>query len=483
MTLFFFVVGNGFIMAYLVFDYRRSQARIFQLKQQVESERRLKEAALVSVQARDDSTRLPGTLSRQAFDTRLSEQVLQSVRYQFNLGVMFVGMDAFNVVCDALGREVSDTLVLAAMERLASCLREVDAAYYAGKGVFIVMLTQLAKPETAVIVAQRVLQSLAEVFQLKEHEVPITTSIGVATFPADGKDAATLLTKAEFALNLVQAQGGHACRFYQDTMQTNSQRELALYTSLSRDTFYQELTLSYQPIVNIRDNTILCMDVLLSWQHPQFGKLEANELFAYAERQRKWNEISVWVLSKACQQFLAWRECGFKPQFLGISLSIKQIESSQFIYQVSHVLKQLQFDPKCLLIEMKESFAEVSFDILEKSFNRLNYLGVQLAIADFGVDALSLCYLKSFYIAYMKLTPMFVSDMIENAQTHVLVESVLMFAKNMSMRVIAQGVELEQQMTILKAMGCELLQGAALSAPILGEAVVEQITGRKAFDL
>lgn len=415
-------------------------------------------------------------VSQKLFEERITQNIKESARYQFTMGVAFVDIDNFKRINEALGVEIGNALLNEVSQRLLLCIRQVDSMSRFYKDTFVVLLAQLAKPETAAVVAQRMLQAIAEPFQINGNQIFITACIGVAFYPTDGQDTPSLLRCAEHALHLAKEKGKHGYQFYQERMHAKSQRELAIYAGLSKESVFQEFTLYYQPIVNVQNETVICMDALLHWQHPVLGLISPAEIFNYAERQRSLNSISEWLLRNACRQFLYWRSLGFNPECIGIPLSIKQLENTQFIYRLSQVLQELEFNPEWLLLEIEESFSHVSFDVLEKAFNMLQYLGVKIAIDNFGSGSLSLRYLKNLKISYLKLDRSFVDDIVQNERTKALLKSVVSLAQNLTMQVIAQGVESDDQLAAVKQLGCTIMQGQQLGAPISERDVVGKMT-------
>jgi diguanylate cyclase (GGDEF)-like protein len=488
MMLILFVLGNALVVAYLIYGFNRYNRKAKELTKQIdasaitlkhlqETERTLREKidTLQGHLSNERQEPLPGALSWSVFEDRLHQHILESTRYQLTMGIMQVQVNDFDLINDALGGDISHLLLGEVAERLRSCLRQVDCISRFDDDTFAVMLTRLTSPETAAVVVQRMLQVMERSFKVNGHEVNVEISIGVAIFPADGEEASNLLRCASHALALVKSKNGPSYQFYQEKMHQESRRELALYNSLSRDSVFQEFIIQYQPILNLDNETMVCMDVLLTWQHDEFGIISIEELFHYAERQHKWNNISEWLLRHAGQQFLQWRSFGVNPGLLGIHLSIKQLENVHFIHRLSQVMQSIQFNPKWLLIEIKESFSPVSFDVLEKSFNMLSYLGVNIAIENFGAGSMSLRYLKNFNIQFLKLDSAFVGDIVQNKQTQALVKSIVQLAESMSMRVMVAEIESEQQLAVLKELGCRLMQGQLLGAPLSEREVVDKL--------
>lgn len=411
----------------------------------------------------DPVTQLP---TWQLFEDQLNRSLKESARFQLSLGVLLIDLDDFKVINDALGYEVGDALLQQVAERLKPCIRQVDSVSRITKDTFVILLAQLNKPETAALVAQRILQALANPFQINEHELYITTCIGISVYPTDGEEVQSLLRSADHALQLAKARGKHFYQFAQEKLHAQSQRELTLYTSLNHETIFEEFILYYQPVVNTHNETIMCMDALLHWQHPSLGLIHPQELFSYADKQHKLDVLTEWLLKNACRQFLEWRKLGFYPDLLGIPLSIKQLENSHFIYRISQILQELEFKPEWLLLELRGGSVELPFNVLEKAFNMLKFIGLKVAINDFGAGFFPLYYLKNFTIHYLKLDRSLIDEIETNHQAVALLEALVFLAQKMSMQLIVQGVESEQQVMILKELDFILMQGQQLGVPL-----------------
>lgn len=414
----------------------------------------------------DPVTQLPGW---QLFEDRITQHIRESERYRFTMGLMFIDIDNFKVINEALGPEVGNVLLREVALRIAECIRQVDSMSRFAKDTFVVLLLQLSKPETAAIVGQRILRAFLEPFQINDQELYVTVCIGIALYPHDAKNTESLLQNAGYALQLAKKTGTNICQFYEEKMHIQSQHDLILYNAVNRESIYQEFSIFYQPIINTKDNTLLCLDTMLEWQHPELGIISSEELYESAERQRKLNAFSSWLLQNACKQFLEWRAKGSKPDLLAIPLSIKQLESGNFVYQLSNILQSTGFNPQWLLIEIKEHFLNVSLEILEKAFNMLNYLGIKIAIDHFGSGSLTLRYFKKISMHYLKLDRLFIDDIVENKTTQALVKSIMYLAQAMDIQVIVNGVENELQMKMLKQLGCQFVQGSFVSAPLTGD--------------
>lgn len=403
-------------------------------------------------------------LGWQLFEDRLNQTLKESMRYHFTTGVVYVDIDNFRVINDGIGHEMGDILLCEMAERLKGCIRQVDSISRVSKDTFVVLLAQLAKPETAAIVAERMLQAIALPFYIKQEEFYLTVGVGIAIYPNDGDDAASLLRNAEHALNIAKQKDKHIYQFYQEKIHLNSQRELQLCNGLRRDSLVQELKLTYQPIMNIEKENLFCIDVSVTWQHPELGLIDTNELMSYAEKQQKINKVTEWLLRRACQQYKEWQEKGESPTLLGVPILLRQLESSQFIYRLSQILQEEKMNPEHLLFEIKDSGQLLSLDVLDKGLNMLQYLGVKLAINDFGANSLSLVQLKNIPVNYLKLDSSLIADIDTDVKTQELLKALTMLAKTLDRQIIMQGVTGIEQATLLKSLSCPLMAGSYITA-------------------
>lgn len=433
-----------------------------------EHERQLQEdikvlEAKVKEGAEDVITQLP---SWQLFEDRLHQSIKESERYQLVLGLLVIDLDEFKLVNSIADYKAGDAVLCEVATRLKRCIRQVDSISRFDKDTFVVMVSRLNKPETAAIVAQRILQALVQPYDIKNESLHITASVGIATYPQDGQDVASLMSAAGHAMKVAKSKGMHRYEFFQADMYNRSRRILLLSSSMNSEGVMNNFTLRYQPVVNVNNEEILCMDTLLSWDHPELGKIDADELFSVAERQQKLSAVVEWMMTKACQQFVSWLALGFRPQLLGISLPLRLLQNSPFVCHLSQIMKETNFDPSWLLIQLKPDTRHISLDVLEKSFNMLRYMNVKLAIDEFGSGSLSLWQLKQFPVNYFKLDKALINDVGVNSQTAILIQSTLELAHNLGAQLIVQGVENSDQLRLLKETGCLLMEGRAIGTPL-----------------
>lgn len=396
------------------------------------------------------------------FQDRLAQSVALCARHQILLGVMVVDLDDFKVINEALSYQVGDLLLKEVSARLQTCIRQVDSISRPNKDTFVVMLNRLSRPEMAAIVAERMLHALASPYLLDDLAVNVSATIGIALYPQDANDGVTLLRCAEQALRMAKAKGKFTYQFYQSHLQEESVRVLAMVNHLATQEVFKELEVYYQPIMSLSANTILAMEVNLHWNHPDIGFVSQDDLFTYAEKQRRLNLITDWMLQKVCRQFLNWHALKLQPQLLAVPVRLKQFEDTQFIYRLSQLLQQLHFNPSSLLLLVQETGVDVPLAQLEKAFNMLTYLGIKVAMDERVSSHFPLTYLKQFHFHYLRLEKPIIDDVASNMKTQALVKSMLSLTAQLSMQLMVAGVDTADQKDKLLAMGVDCMQGNAL---------------------
>lgn len=396
------------------------------------------------------------------FEEHLQRGILESGRYQLMLGVLLVEVNNFSTINNALTEEMSNVFLYEIAQKLTGCIRKTDSISRR-KDTFFILIEHLSKPELASIVAQRILQALSKPIKINEQELSITVSIGIAIYPIDGEDGASLLRAAEYALQVAREKGKHLYQFYQSKMNAESRRELALYLGLSRENIFKEFSLRFQPLMQEKpqekvSHHVLAVFAKIIWHHPELGEITQAELFQQAEKQRKLSMITEWGFREAGLDYLKSRQ-KLGEALLGFSLTIEQLEHHQFIYHLAQIMQEIGFKPEWLLLEISGDFSRVSFEALEKAFNMLKYLKINIVIDQFGVNAIPLRYLNQFTISYLKLDPSLTNDVTTDSASSEMVEAILMMMKHLNIQVIVQNVREQAQWMMLKKLGCDLFQG------------------------
>lgn len=403
---------------------------------------------------------LTGLPSRQVFEDRLAQVLNQSQRHQLTFAIMFLDIDEFKIINDALGHDVGDELLKAVAERLATCIRQLDTLSRFSGDHFVLLLPQLGKTETASYIAQRLVEAVSQPFSVQGQELFITASIGIATYPIDGEDSRMLLRNADNALNQAQEHGHNGYQFYQRDMQTHSRRELILSSSLKNPDIYKQFSIVYQPQIYVETKKIIGVDAQLRWVHPELGLIHEDEFARLQETNRYSLAVDEWAFRNALAQFKQWNEQGMQLQSVSINISWRQLESSHFIYKISQILQELHLAPECLVLAVAEDSLLTKLPAVEKSLSMLKHMGVKIAIAHFGAGHLSLQHLKKLPINYLKIDRSLISDVTTNPESTAIVKMILAIAKSLQIIVIPEGVVQEEQKSLLKELGCDTMQGS-----------------------
>ena len=429
------------------------------------SRRKEAEAALLRMANHDALTGLP---NRALLQDRLTQAVCKAQRSGREVGVMFIDLDRFKHINDSLGHEAGDQLIIEIARRLAGSLRESDTVARQGGDEFVVVLDDLAAPEDAALVAQKVLDRLFQPLVLCGQEVFPTGSIGIAMYPRDGADSAALLKAADSAMYRAKAIGGNHYHFYAADMGIQTQAHLRLETGLQRALLHDEFVLHYQPQVDTASGRIVGLEALLRWQ-PQGAALVApSDFIALAEETGLIVPIGEWVLMTALRQQAKLARRGLAPLRMSVNMSARQFRQPDLAGRVARLLAEAGCEASCLTLEITESVL-MDNPAAAETMARLAAMGVQLAIDDFGTGYSSLSSLRRFPIHSLKIDRSFVAGIgagdahLDNAA---IVTAVIALARSMKLDVIAEGVETAGQETFLGAHGCHRMQGYRFSRPL-----------------
>jgi len=381
------------------------------------------------------------------------------------LALIFLDLDHFKHVNDSLGHRVGDELLIILAGRLKGAVREQDTVSRLGGDEFILVL-----PETdargAAHVAEKLLQSALQVFEIEPHELTVTPSIGIALFPGDGADFDTLSRCADAAMYRAKQDGRNAYRFFTAEMQARSERTLTLENALRRALEREQLRLHYQPQVSLATGCVVGAEALLRWNHPELGSVSPAEFIPVAETCGLILPIGEWVLRTAVQQLKAWSDAGMAPITLSVNLSSVQFRHADLPELVSTILDEAQLPAHRLELELTEGVAMTDPLGAIAIMNNLHERGVRMSIDDFGTGYSSLSYLKKFQVYKVKIDQSFVHDITENSDDKAIVGAIISMATSLGMQTIAEGVETQGQLEFLKAKGCTEVQGYYFSRPL-----------------
>jgi len=417
---------------------------------------------IIRYQATHDAlTDLP---NRSVFDTNLEDCLEMATRTGERLAVLFLDLDRFKMVNDTLGHSVGDALLVELGKRLRLSLRESDIVARMGGDEFILVLRHLSCRDDATMKANRILDAIHPPFVLEGHELHVTASIGISMFPDDGKTSEHLLKMADLALYRAKDEGRNRAQLCTPTMDASVQQQMRLETELRVAIEHEQLTLVYQPQIHLETDRLVGVETLARWHHPELGLIPPSQFIPLAEETGLIYDLGLWVLRSACRQHKRWREAGLDKLRLAVNMSGRQLQRAGIERDLMGVFEETEMDLECLELELTESILMQpgeSGDIL----SWLAGMGINLALDDFGTGYSALSYLRRFPIDRIKIDRSFVKEIDTNQSDAALARAIVGMAHGLNMQVIAEGVETQAQLDLLKHYGCDEAQGYLLAKP------------------
>jgi diguanylate cyclase (GGDEF)-like protein len=416
---------------------------------------------------------LTGLPNRTLLHDRLSQALAQAQRNRRVVGVVFLDLDHFKIINNTLGHATGDRLLKAVAERLAGCVCQGDTVARPGGDEFTLMLPEVEDTQAVAGVAQRVLDTLAAPFELDGREVFVAASLGIALSPFDGDDAETLLKNADTATYQAKKHGRNNYQFYSAEMNVKAFERLALETSLRRALEREELLVHYQPQVDLSTGRVVGTEVLVRWQHPHLGLVSPTRFIPLAEETGLIAPIGEWVLRTACAQNKSWQQAGYAPLCVAVNLSVRQFKQANLVQTVERVIRETGLDPRYLELELTESIFMQNAKATIQTLRELKEMGVKLSIDDFGTGYSSLSYLQRFPIDALKIDQSFVRDITTDPSDAAIGQAIISMAHSLRLKVVAEGVETEEQLAFLQRDRCDQMQGYYFSRPLPVEAFTQ----------
>jgi diguanylate cyclase (GGDEF)-like protein/PAS domain S-box-containing protein len=408
---------------------------------------------------------LTGLPNRMLLNDRVGQAIAAAQRHEKQVAVLFLDLDGFKHINDSLGHPTGDRLLQSIAWRLVECVRGADTVSRQGGDEFVVLLSELEQPEDAAHTARRMLQVVAEAHSIDQHDLHVTTSIGVSVYPDDGLDAETLIKNADTAMYQAKENGRQSFRFFKPAMNVRAVERQSIEESLRRALERNEFALNYQPKIDLRTGAITGAEALLRWTHPTHGLVSPARFIPVAEDCGLILPIGAWVLREACAQARAWVDAGLPVATMAVNVSAMEFRNENFLGNLTAILTETGFDPRSLELELTESVlmkrAESTASILQSVRER----GVQVAVDDFGTGYSSLSYLRKFPVDALKIDQSFVRQIGDGEDT-TLVTAVIAMARSLKLRVVAEGVETVGELTFLRAHQCDEAQGYYFSRPV-----------------
>ena len=411
----------------------------------------------------DMLTNLP---NRTLFLDRLEHAILQAQRNQTSIALLFIDLDNFKNINDSLGHNYGDLLLKEAAQVISQCVRKDDTVSRLGGDEFTVILENITESISVLQIAEKIIDAFKDTIQIAERLVTTTPSIGISLFPEDASNASSLVKFADTAMYFAKSQGKNNFQYYSENMNKNALRRLDLESHLRGALDNDEFHLLYQPKVCAKSGRITGMEALIRWNNPVVGNVTPDEFIPLAEDTGLIVPIGNWVLTEACHQAKKWIDKGFDELEISVNLSFRQFKNFDLPEIVSKTLKETGLLGKQLTLEITESLLMDNIALATEQLEQLKQLGLKIAIDDFGTGYSSLNYLKQFPLDYLKIDRTFVKDILTNQNDASLTSAIIALSHNLDLTVIAEGVELVEQLTFLKKAGCEEIQGFLVSPPI-----------------
>jgi len=411
----------------------------------------------------DALTDLP---NRVLLNERIAQAIALARRNGRKAAVLFLDVDHFKQVNDSLGHAMGDKLLLSVAARLLACVRVSDTVSRQGGDEFLVLLPDIERSQDAARFATNMLAAQALPHPIDGQELHVTISIGIGLYPDDGQDADTVIKSADIAMYHAKENGRNNYQFFAQDMNTRVIERLSIESGLRGALERGEFTLLYQPKMNLESGALIGTEALIRWLHPVRGTILPEQFISIAEDCGLIVPIGNWVLREACRQAKAWEDEGLKAVPVAVNISAVQFEQEDFLEEVRGILAETGLDPHCLELELTESVLMQDAGATGRTLRALKTLGVQLAVDDFGTGYSSLSYLTQFPIDILKIDQSFVHKMLRNANDASIISAVIGMGKTLNQRVIAEGVETEEQLRFLQARQCSEGQGYYFSHPL-----------------
>jgi diguanylate cyclase (GGDEF)-like protein/PAS domain S-box-containing protein len=412
---------------------------------------------------------LTGLANRMLLNDRLKHAIINAQRRRRTQALLFIDLDHFKTVNDTVGHSAGDALLLEVAQRLRECVRESDTLARIGGDEFVILLTNLLRPEDATHVAEKVIAAIGLPISVENHVFNITASVGIAVWPGDGVDAETLMRNADVAMYHAKNSGRNNYQFFTPEMNARAFEAMIMEAALRKALQRDEFLLHYQPQIDFRSGRIVGAESLIRWQHPELGLVPPGKFIPIAEERGLIGKLGDWVLHAACRQAMIWQKAGIALVPIAVNISALQFKEGALRDSVLSALKETGLAPEYLVLEITESVvmddAEQAITVLRE----LREMGIAIEIDDFGTGYSSLSYLKRLPIHRLKIDQSFVRDLTTDQDDAAIIGAIISMAKSLKLEIIAEGVETQAQAAFLDAQGCPAMQGFLFSRPQAAE--------------
>jgi diguanylate cyclase (GGDEF)-like protein len=412
---------------------------------------------------------LTGLPNRMLFNDRVNQAIALAPRHMKKVAVLFLDLDGFKHINDSLGHPIGDKLLQSIAKRLVDCVRGSDTVSRQGGDEFVVLLSETDESEDAAITSRRILKDVAEPHNIDPHDLHVTASIGVSVYPDDGLDAETLIKNADTAMYQAKENGRQSYQFFTSVMNVRAVERQSIEVNLRRALERNEFSLQYQPKINLRTGQISGAEALIRWTHPIRGPISPAQFIPVAEDCGLILPIGQWVLREACKQARVWADSGLPLGTMAVNISSMEFRDDNFLESVFAALQDSGLDPRCLELELTESVLMKRAESAASVLKTLRASGVTIAVDDFGTGYSSLSYLRKFPIDALKIDQSFVRQITTAPDETSIVTAIIGMGRSLKLRVVAEGVETQEELEFLQAHLCDEGQGYYFSRPVAPE--------------
>ncbi|UVM51668.1 EAL domain-containing protein [Pseudomonas sp. B21-015] len=410
---------------------------------------------------------------------RLNQSLALSRRHDKQLAVMFLGLDRFKRINNALGHPTGDEMLKRVGQSLVANVRASDSVFRYGSDEFVVILADIHHPQQTKGIAEKLLNAIRAPQHVAGHDLSVTASLGISIYPDDGFDAIALIKKAETAMRNVKESGPNDFSFFIDEMNQRAREQQTIESGIRLALERDEFVLHYQPKLDLGSGKVVGAEALIRWKKPGQGWVFPTDFIGVAEDSGLIVPLSKWVLAQACRQACAWQANGLPKISMSVNVSAIDFRQRDFVEGIEQILKQTGMEPALLELEITEGVLMQNVEATMVALNRLKALGVRLAIDDFGTGYSSLSYLQRFPIDVLKIDQSFIRGLSRDSNDAALVSAIISLGKSLKLTVIAEGVETLEQLNFLKALQCEEGQGYYFSKAVEPDAFVQYLTSVK----
>ena len=415
---------------------------------------------------RDTLTDLPNRL---LFADRLEQAVIRAERSRTSVALMLVDIDDFKLVNDSFGHEAGDKLIKAVGQLISRSLRRADTIARLGGDEFAVIIEGIDGPQDAISIADNLTTILEHNVRLDDQETYTSASIGIAVYPDDGKDARTILKNADTALFRAKENGRHCFQFYKPEMSVSAMERLDLENSLKAAFENDEFLIHYLPVIDIHKNEIVGVEALLRWQHPDKGMIQPADFLPTVENSGLIIALGEWLIFSVCKQIRLWQDAGLKEQNVSINLAPRQFKEQDLVALFTQAIAENNIEASSLSIEVTERTLIDNVGGVESTLKKLRNMGMKVMLDDFGTGYASLAYLKDFPVDLVKIDREFISGIPDNPGDSEIVDAIAGLTRGLKLDLLAEGVETESQLSVLKNVGCQYGQGFYWSKALPGD--------------